>query len=106
MGKMEQFYHGIEGKVPSQIQLLSKRKVEYANLCVLADITMKTKKGKKKKKKKMDATDRKYLNQTMSRDDSAFYYVGTDITYHDLKLKKRTRTELLNGYQLLDMAKR
>ena len=104
--KMEQFYHGIEGNIPSQIQLLSEAKVEYADLYESTDIAIVTKKGSKRKKMKANATDRKHLNQTMSRDESAFYYVGTDIRYHDLKLKNRTGETLLNGRQLLDMAKR
>ena len=41
---MEQFYHGIEGNIPSQIKLLSEAKVEYADLYESTDIAIVTKK--------------------------------------------------------------
>ena len=105
--KMEQFYHGVEGKSPSQIKMLCEAKIDYADLFETSDIAVVTKKGKKKfKSKKAPTTVRTYLNKAVSKDESALFYIGSDITFSDLKLKNRTGTELLNGRQLLDMAKR
>lgn len=50
-------------------------------------------------------TSRSYLKPSLSRDDSAFNYLGTDITFLDLQKKNRVGATLLNGWQLLDMAK-
>ena len=60
--KIEQFYYSIEGKIPSQIQLLSEAKVEYAELYESANITIVRKKGSKRKKIIANITYYEYLN--------------------------------------------
>ena len=45
--KMEQFYHAVKGKSPSQIQMLCEAKIDYADLLETSDIAVVTKKGKK-----------------------------------------------------------
>jgi len=85
---------------------LSEAKVEYADLYDTTEVRNVTKKSSGSKNSNKTTTTRTYLKQSISKDDSAFYYVGTDITYRDLRLKNRVGTVLLNGRQLLDMAKK
>ena len=108
---IERFFHGKTGITPSQIDMLCQGKFQYSDLFESKEIRTVTRKSvlsnkKKDKQKTTTAATRQYLKQSLSRDDSVFYYLGSDISYHDLKKKNRTGVTLLNGRQLLDMAKR
>ena len=87
--------------------MLADAKMEYVDLFETTDITIVTKKSKKKtKSSRAPTTVRIYLKQSLSKDKNTIYYVGSNITGSDLKLKNRTGAELLSGHQMVDMAKK
>jgi hypothetical protein len=94
------FYHGVSGKNPSQIGMLSEGKLHYADLY---DTTLHRNVTSKKKK---TTCSKVVLKQSLSKDDTRLYYLGTDINVDDLEKKNRSGATLLNGRQLVDMAKR
>ena len=87
--------------------MLCKAKIDYNDIFKMNNIAVIIKKGKKKfKSKKAPMTVCTYLNKAILKDESTLYFIRSDITYSDLKLKNHTRMELLNGRQLLNMANR
>ena len=49
---MEDFFHGIPGKKPSQIQMLSEAKFEYVDLFDTTNVCISTKKSSRNRKLK------------------------------------------------------
>ena len=94
------FFHGVTGKSPSQIRMLCEGKLHYGDLyesSLQRNLTS---------RKKKTTTTKIYLKENLSRDDSRVFYLGTDIFFNDLQKKNRSGDTLLNGRQLIDMAKR
>jgi hypothetical protein len=94
------FFHGVTGKNPSQVRMLTEGKLHYADLY---DTT--THRNVTSKKKKTTCS-KVVLKQSLSKDETRLYYLGTDINVDDLEKKNRSGDTLLNGRQLVDMAKR
>ena len=101
---MEQFFHGQEGKAPSQIQMMAEGVGRYKEF--FEKKTTPTTGRKSSTKKKKSPLTSYYLKESLSRDDSRLYYRDSDITFRDLEKKNRTGNAILNGRQLTDMAKR
>ena len=104
----ETIFHGNYGTTPSQVEILTEGKLQYGDLFELTDIRNITRKftmSNKKNCKKTTTTTRTYLKPSLSRDDSAFYYLRSDITFRYLEKKNRSEATLLNGRQLLHMVK-
>jgi hypothetical protein len=80
---LEDFFHGKEGHSPSQIEMMAKGQLYYADLYDLSTVSITSKKHKSKKKK--NTTVKYFLETSLSRDNSHQYYQGTDITVCDLE---------------------
>ena len=101
---MEQFFHGQEGKTPSQIKMMAEGVGRYKELYEKKSTPITRRKSSSNNKK--SPLTSYYLKGSLCRDDSRLYYQGSDITFRDLEKKNRTGTAVLNGRQLTDMAKR
>jgi hypothetical protein len=102
---MFQFYHGVKDLKPLQILMLCQDVSPYSDLY---ETTMQQAVSKKSpNKKKKSPTTKTFLKESLSRDQSRVYYIGTDITKSDLEKKNRNGSNtILNGRQITDMAKR
>ena len=56
-------------------------------------------------KKKKTTYSKVVLKQSLSKDETRMHYLGTDINADDLRKKNRSGETLLNGRQLVNMAK-
>jgi hypothetical protein len=103
---MQQFFHGINGSSPSQVQMLAEGTSHYKDLYETGVVSIVTSKVASKKKNRPEQVSRRHLKIDLSRDENTLYYVGSEIRHEDLEKKNRVGRELLNGRQLTDMARR
>ena len=102
---MLQFYHSVKDTMPSQILMLCQGVSPYSDL--YETTTQQAVSKKSPNKKKNSPRTKTFLKESLSRDDSRVYYIGSDITKNDLEKKNRNGSNtILNGRQITDMAKR
>ena len=82
---MEQFFHGQEGKTPSQIKMMAEGVGRYKELYEKKSTPITRRKSSSNNKK--SPLTSYYLKGSLCRDDSRLYYQGSDITYRDLEKK-------------------
>ena len=103
---LSDFFHGVRGKSPSQISMLTEGKLHYADLYDSPKQRNVTSRSSNRKGRSTNLSTRIFLKPTLSLDHSRLFFLGTDITFSDLEKKKHSGSTLLNGRQLVDMAKR
>lgn len=82
---MNDFFHGVEGKRPSQIKMVAEGTSIYKELY---ETSIKTVVNKKKKgNAKSKSVTRRRLKDTLTRTEGILYYIGSDITHSDLEKK-------------------
>ena len=79
---MEQFFHGVAGQAPSQIQMMAEGIGRYKEFYDKKKTPITSRKSSKK-----NPTLSYYLKSSLSRDHSRLYYQGADITHRDLEKK-------------------
>jgi hypothetical protein len=100
---MNDFFHGVDGKGPSQLKMLAEGVGVYKDLY---ETTMNQVVGKKGKAgKKGIKTKHLRLKPELTRVDGVHYYAGSEITQSDLERKNRNRGgALINGRSIQTMA--
>ena len=84
---MYDFFHGIEGKRPSQIKMVAEGTSVYKDLYETTVKPVVNKKYKKVMKQGASSVKRKRLKSVLTRQERMHYYSGYDITHTDLEKK-------------------